>query len=82
MARWGFTPQKPMKRAHAQPWLSSHTGEHEVFYLPSYSPGLNLGAVFMFNADLKAKQAAGANQGSCQESCRKSFAGLPEIATA
>lgn len=44
-----------LKVHHARPvkkWLSEHTKEIEVFYLPSYSPELNPDE--MLNADLKA----------------------------
>lgn len=45
---WGMTPQKPIKRAYEQKpeavkaWLKENKAKIEVFYLPSYSPQLNL----------------------------------------
>ncbi|RFC38296.1 MAG: Transposase [Candidatus Nitrotoga sp. LAW] len=57
LARWGFTPQKPIKKAYGQhpaevkAWLAKQQDEIEMFYLPSYSPDLNPGE--MLNADLK-----------------------------
>ncbi len=71
LARWGFTPQKPIKRWSSTPgarflildnlgvhrckpvkaWLAEHRDPMEVFYLPSYSPELNLEE--RLNADLK-----------------------------
>ena len=47
LKRWGFTPQKPIKRAYEQhpeavkAWLANKREKIEVFYLPSYSPQLN-----------------------------------------
>jgi transposase len=41
---------------HSQPvreWLAAHAGKIEVFYLPSYSPGLNPDE--LLNADLKQR---------------------------
>ena len=43
LKRWGFTPQKPIKRAYEQrpeavkKWLDDKKEKIEVFYLPSYS---------------------------------------------
>lgn len=57
LARWGFTPQKPIKRAYeqspvaVQEWLDIQYRAMEVFYLPSYSPELN--PEERLNADLK-----------------------------
>jgi transposase len=57
LARWGFTPQKPIKKAYEQrpeavkAWLADRTHQIEVFYLPSYSPELN--PEERLNADLK-----------------------------
>ena len=47
LKRWGFTPQRPLKRAleqkpeAVQKWLSDKTDRIELFFLPSDSPELN-----------------------------------------
>ena len=57
LGRWGFTPQKPLKRAYEQQpeavkaWLGDRADRIEAFYLPSYSPELNPDE--RLNADLK-----------------------------
>jgi transposase len=57
LARWGFTPQKPIKRAYEQSpeavkaWLETRKDQIEIFYLPSYSPELNPDE--RLNAELK-----------------------------
>ena len=57
LKRWGFTPQKPIKRAYerrpeaVKAWLADKMEKIEVFYLPSYSPQLNPDE--RLNADLK-----------------------------
>ena len=57
LKRWGFTPQKPIKKAYerhpeaGQAWVEERKDKIEVFYLPSYSPELN--PEERLNADLK-----------------------------
>ena len=57
LKRWGFTPQKPIKKAYeqhleaGQAWVQERKDKIELFYLPSYSPELN--PEERLNADLK-----------------------------
>lgn len=62
LKKWGFTPQKPVKRAHercdkkvkkVKEWLSKRIDKIEVFYLASYSPDLNPDEYL--NRDLKSQ---------------------------
>ena len=55
---------KPVKA-----WLEQNKAHIEVFYLPSYSPELNLDE--MLNANLKAAVASQAAQRSTQASCHR-----------
>ena len=47
LARWSFTPQKPMSRSFEQKpktvkhWLKKNVHHIRLFFLPNYSPELN-----------------------------------------
>ena len=59
LKRWGFTPQRPLKKAYEQnpaavdKWVNEEYPKIAVFYLPSYSPELNPDE--LLNADLKQR---------------------------